>query len=99
MFHPLYSILALILFIISIKKVASFNMDAQRNLFNAVKENARLLLWGLILLTLLMFIPYQIWVLTGSSAGWDGMYIIGGTGLLMVIFSFAYFYRESSRAG
>lgn len=57
---------------------------------NEDKHHAILLLWGIGIIFLLLFVPYQAWQLAGSSRGWDGALILGSSlmGIVLITLGF-----------
>ncbi len=49
-------------------------------------------MWGVLIILAMILIPYQVWVMTGASHYWDGVYIVFGTAILTIIVSFTFYY-------
>lgn len=52
---------------------------------------------GVLIIFAMILIPYQVWVLTGSSHYFDAVYIIGGTTLITIIVSFTFYYFRAKK--
>ncbi|NMH67946.1 hypothetical protein HF072_04005 [Bacillus sp. RO3] len=84
-------VLALVLLLFTLRKMSSIGKTHPQSSLKEIKRNSKLLFWGVWYCFFFLLIPYQIWVITGSSSGWDGAYIIGGAAVFTVIMSFAYY--------
>ncbi|MBM6618841.1 hypothetical protein [Bacillus suaedaesalsae] len=62
---------------------------------NQIKQNTYLLLLGVLIVGCILYIPYQIWRVTGSPTDWDGMYILGGS--LVGTFVLCFFIYATSK--
>ncbi len=62
-----------------------------------IKQNFILLIWGIPILFTIIFIPYQVWVLTGMLNRWGGVYIIGGTFLLTLTIMYIFYYKRKGK--
>jgi hypothetical protein len=65
-----------------------------KSTIHEIKQNIILLLCGIPVIVALANIPYQVWVLTGKSNDWDGVYIIGGTAIIVIIISFVFYNKR-----
>lgn len=67
------------------------------NTDDEVKHNATVLLWGIGILGLILFIPYQAWVLAGSSQGLHGALVMGASLIFSVFICFSTYYFIKGR--
>ncbi len=89
MMHLILLVLSLSVLLIIVRKMVTVEMRQRpSNISDEEKHNAILLLWGIGIMFLLLFIPYQAWQLAGSSRGWDGALIMGSSlmGSVLIFF-------------
>ncbi|MCP8616357.1 hypothetical protein [Salirhabdus salicampi] len=86
-------IVAIFLLLFALRKVSMIKYSKKHSALKEAKQNVVSLLWGVLIILAMGFIPYQVWVLTGSSHYWDGVYIVGGTALLTIAVSFIFFIK------
>ncbi|MDL4842300.1 hypothetical protein [Aquibacillus rhizosphaerae] len=95
-------IISIILLLFIISKVTSVEKRKIVSMTDEVFQNFYLLLWGIGLIFLILFIPYQVWRITGSSYGWGGAYIFGFTVIaiiLLVYYSYSKFKLKRESIG
>ena len=97
MLHFILLTLSLFLLFFVAKKIVSLEKMKSKSILKEAKQNAFMLLWGAVLIFLLLFIPYQVWKLTGSSHGWDGVYIVGGAEIITISLLFYYYNKVKIR--
>ncbi|WP_430786706.1 hypothetical protein VBD025_14510 [Virgibacillus flavescens] len=90
----IFLILAVFILIVVIRMLACVGVKKPASPIKEVKHNVIKLLLGIVLCTIILVIPYQIWMLTGSSHDWDAAYIIGATAIITVVFCFYYYYKR-----
>ena len=92
-----YLLLIVTIFVLlfALRKISMIKYYKGISVLKEAKQNVVLMLWGLLVFAAIIFIPYQVGVLTGSSHNWDGFYIIGGIGILTITVSFIFYYRSS----
>ncbi|WP_430787254.1 hypothetical protein VBD025_15970 [Virgibacillus flavescens] len=88
---------AIFILLFSLRKISMIKYSKTDSSLKDSKQNVVSLLWGILVISAIIFIPYQVWVLTGSSHYWDGAYIIGGTALLTIVLTFVFYYKSTSR--
>ena len=88
-------LIAIILLLFSLKKLARIKYSNTDGLAEDVKQNVLSLLWGIVVVSAILAIIYQVWVVTGKSSYWDGVFILGGTALLTFFSSFWFYYKSS----
>ncbi|WP_113929452.1 hypothetical protein [Bacillus sp. P14.5] len=88
-------ILAIFVLLFALRKVSMIKYSKKHSALIDVQQNAKSLLWGVLVISAIIFIPYQVWVLTGKSHYFDAVYIIGGTALLTIALSFIYYYKSA----
>lgn len=86
-------VIALITLIYILKKIATLENVNAKSLTNEIKQNTIMMMWGILLVICLLFIPFQIWVITGSSNNWDGVYMIGAS-IIATLFICMAFYSK-----
>ncbi|WP_100405595.1 hypothetical protein [Bacillus solitudinis] len=87
-------ITAILVLFFSLKQMTLVEKSKNKSTMQEIKQNISLLLCGIPSIVALVFIPYQVWVLTGKSNDWDGVYIIGGTVIIAIIISFVFYYKR-----
>ncbi|WP_113927073.1 hypothetical protein [Bacillus sp. P14.5] len=92
-----YLLFILVIFVLlfALRKVSMIKYSKRHSALIDVQQNAKSLLWGVLVISAIIFIPYQVWVLTGKSHYFDAVYIIGGTALLTIALSFIYYYKSA----
>ncbi|CQR47525.1 hypothetical protein BN1058_01848 [Paraliobacillus sp. PM-2] len=90
-------IAAIFLLLIALRKISMIKYAKGISTLKEAKQNVISMLWGVLVISALIIIPYQVWVLTGSSQYWDGVYIIGGTALLTITVSIISYYKSSMK--
>jgi len=88
-------IVAIFVLLFALRKISMIKYNKGISVLKEAKQNLVSMLWGLLVFAAIIFIPYQVWVLTGSSHYWDGVFIIGGTGILTITVSFIFYYKSS----
>ncbi|WP_217585862.1 hypothetical protein [Lentibacillus saliphilus] len=88
-------IVAAIALLFALRKISLIKYSKNTSFLRDAKHNVMSLLWGIPVFIAIMLIPYQVWILTGSSRYWDGVYIIGGTAILTIAVSFVFYYKCS----
>ncbi|WP_339149180.1 MULTISPECIES: hypothetical protein [unclassified Sutcliffiella] len=77
MMHLVLLVLGLSVLIGIVRTMVTVEMRQKpSDIGNEEKHHALLLLWGIGIIFLMLFIPYQAWQLAGSSLGWDGALIV-----------------------
>ncbi|WP_456276279.1 hypothetical protein [Bacillus sp. AK128] len=71
----------------AIEKVSASSMGKE------IEKNTIIMLWGILLVFCMLFIPYQIWSLTGSLTDWNGVFIIGASLIGTVIISYTLYFK------
>lgn len=87
-------IIAIIILLFSLRKMSMMKYLKSNFTTKEVKQNVISLCWGIVIFCAILFIPYQVWVLTGKSHYFDAVYIIGGTALITTIISFIFYYKS-----
>jgi tellurite resistance protein TehA-like permease len=87
-------VIAIIILFISLWKMAVMKQTNKQTTKQEIQQNIILLAWGIPLISALVLIPYQVWVLSGKSIDWDGVYIIGGAAVLTIVISFTFYYKS-----
>ncbi|TYS17133.1 hypothetical protein FZC78_11005 [Rossellomorea vietnamensis] len=88
-------ILSIFVLLFALRKVSMIKYSKRHSVFKDVQQNAKSLLWGVLVISAIIFIPYQIWVLTGEPQTFGAVYIIGGTALLTIALSFIFYYKSA----
>ncbi|AST91277.1 MULTISPECIES: hypothetical protein [Sutcliffiella] len=86
---------SIILLLFSLKKIAMIKYRTTDGIAADIKQNILSLLWGIVVVSAILTIIYQVWVVTGKSSYWDGVFILGGTALLTFFSSFWFYYKSS----
>ncbi|GGM18363.1 hypothetical protein GCM10011351_00190 [Paraliobacillus quinghaiensis] len=86
-------IISIFLLLFALTKVSKVKYSKDASTLKEAKLNVISLLWGVVIIAAMIFIPYQVWTISGSSTYWDGAYILLGTGLITAIFSFIFYYK------
>ncbi|ENH96865.1 hypothetical protein J416_08444 [Gracilibacillus halophilus YIM-C55.5] len=92
--NVLLLIVAIVILLFILRKLSMIEYSNRHSALKDAKQNVISLLWGVVVISTIIFIPYQVWVLTGKSLYWDGVYIIGGTALLTIAISFIFYYKS-----
>jgi len=87
-------ITAVLVLLLSLRQMTLIEKSTNKSAIQEIKQNINFLLYGIPMIATLVFIPYQVWVLTGESNDWDGVYIIGGTALSIIVISLVYYYKR-----
>ncbi|WP_369413967.1 hypothetical protein [Gracilibacillus salinarum] len=90
-------ILSFVVFFSSLKLLSVIKYRDEHSYFTEIKHNCLSLICGLSLITSLVSVTYQIWVLVGSPNSFAGGYFVLGTALLLFITSFVVFYKFIQR--
>ncbi|QHS22396.1 hypothetical protein GWK91_05260 [Virgibacillus sp. MSP4-1] len=90
-------LIAVFVLLIALKRLSMITFAEDDTVLKAVKHKALSLFWVILIISSFIYIPYNVWILTGRSHYWDGVYITGGTALITIITSFVYYYKTSSR--
>ncbi|MCT8136680.1 hypothetical protein H1D32_02300 [Anaerobacillus sp. CMMVII] len=90
-------ILGVVFLLIVVKIIAELEKVKPATMANEIKKNTIMLPFGIILLLLIIFIPYQVWILFGSPVGWEILYIFGISIFLTLCLCFGYYYRIKTR--
>ncbi|WP_208586178.1 hypothetical protein [Gracilibacillus suaedae] len=90
-------ITAILVLLFSLRQISMIKYPKRHSALKEVKQNAISMLWGVLVIAAIIFIPYQVWVITGSSPYWDGVYVIGGTALLTITVSFIIYDKSYQR--
>ncbi len=77
----------------SVKKLAKVNQGQNHIIKEDIIRNSKMLVMGLMMVLSLFLIISQVWVMTGGSHDWDGVYVVGGTIVLTLLISFWYFFK------
>ncbi len=88
-------VVAILVLLFSLRKLSMIKYSKTLSVVKEAKQNARSMLWGVLVIAAMIYIPYQVWLLAGSSPYWDGLYIIAGTVLLTISLSFIFYYKNS----
>ncbi|WP_100407830.1 hypothetical protein [Bacillus solitudinis] len=91
-------IIAILVLFFSLRQMTLIEKSKNKSTMQEIKQNISLLLCGIPAIVALVFIPYQVWVLTGKSNDWDGVYIIGGTVIIAIIISFVFYYKRKLKS-
>ncbi|MGD6966231.1 hypothetical protein ACQCVP_07375 [Rossellomorea vietnamensis] len=83
-----------IVLLFSLRNLTLIEQRDNHSITQEIRQNVRLLLYGIPLIGALAFIPYQVWVITGKSEDWDGMFIMGGTAITAIILSYFIYYKR-----
>lgn len=88
-------ILSMVILLFSIRKMSFIEKSKNnKSISQEIMYHVYLLLWGFPLVVTLLFIPYQTWILTGRSSGWDGGYILFGIAIITILISFTIYYKS-----
>ncbi|WP_411955039.1 hypothetical protein ACKXGF_04500 [Alkalibacillus sp. S2W] len=90
-------IAAITLLLIATRQLSKINYTDGFSVLKEAKQNIISMLWGTFIVTLIIFIPYQVWTVTGMSTYWGGVYIFGGSLLLTIALTFIFYYHSSVR--
>ncbi|MFE8700834.1 hypothetical protein ACFYKX_09425 [Cytobacillus sp. FJAT-54145] len=88
-------IIAIFVLLFALRKISMIKYSKRLSVLKEAKQNVISMLWGVLVIAAIIFIPYQVWILTGSSHYWDGVYIIGGATLFTIIISFIFYYKST----
>ncbi|NMH72925.1 hypothetical protein HF078_07575 [Bacillus sp. RO2] len=92
MMHLVLLVLGLTVLLVIVRTMVTVELRQQPSYIeNEDKHHAILLLWGIGIIFLLLFIPYQAWQLAGSSRGWDGALILGSSLMGSVLISLGFY--------
>lgn len=86
----LLSVAIITLFVV-LKKITTIESRKANSVKKQIKQHTILSLWGILLGVCILIIPYQIWIITGSSTDWNGVYIIGIAFLVTVVMSMTFY--------
>lgn len=81
----------------ALTKLSKIRYSKDDSILKEAKLNIISLLWGVLIVTSMILIPYQVWVITGGSNYWDGVYIFLGTGLLSILISFIFYNKVAAK--
>ncbi|MBP3951099.1 hypothetical protein [Bacillus suaedae] len=87
-------ITVILVLLLSLRQMILIEKSKNKSTMQEIKQNISLLLCGIPTIAALVFIPHQVWVLTGKSNDWDGVYIIGGTAIIVMVISFVFYYKK-----
>ncbi|WP_078549196.1 hypothetical protein [Litchfieldia alkalitelluris] len=87
-------VIVIIILFISIIKMTVLEKLKTKSTTEEIKQNVTFIFWGIPIIFALVFIPYQVWALTGKLNDWGGVYILGGTALLTIIITFTLYYTR-----
>jgi len=90
-------LIAMVTLLAVLKKITLIESTSTKSLKNEVKKNTQLMLWGILLMFCVLLIPYQVWVITGSSNDWDGVYILGAVLIVTVILCFTMYSKYKKK--
>lgn len=85
MMHLVLLAIGLFVLIAIVRTMVAVEMRQKPSIIDDEKHHAVLLLWGIGIIFLLLFIPYQAWQLAGSSRNWDGALIVGSSLMASVL--------------
>lgn len=85
---------AVITMIVVLNNIISIEKKKPSSMGKEIKQTLHIMPWGLLLLGCLILIPFEVWVLTGSSNDWDGVYIVAATFIMTLILCYAYYYKR-----
>jgi len=88
---------AIVVLLFALRKITMIKYPKKNTVIKEAKKNTVSLLWGVLVVSAIIFIPYQVWVLTGSSHYFDAVYIIGGTAFLTTTLSFIFYYKSAKK--
>ncbi|MCA1029714.1 hypothetical protein LCL95_01555 [Bacillus timonensis] len=91
-------ITAIIVLLFSLRKISMIKYSKEHSVLKEAKLNALSMVWGVFVISAIIFIPYQVWGLTGGSHDWDGAYTVGLTALLTVAVSFVFYHKISLKS-
>jgi hypothetical protein len=98
MMHLILLLVGLTALLLIVRKMVSVELQQKSStILDEAKHNAIILLWGITIMFLLLFIPYQAWQLAGSSQYWDGAFVMGGSLIASVFICFGYYYAVKGR--
>ncbi|MEI5908605.1 hypothetical protein WAK64_16275 [Bacillus spongiae] len=86
--------IAMIVWLFSLHRLSKIKYSRRSTILQEAKQNVISLFWGCLIVLAIIFIPYQAWLLTGSSENWDGVYIFGGTIGLIIFVSLRIYYKR-----
>ncbi|MFC0560830.1 hypothetical protein [Halalkalibacter alkalisediminis] len=84
-------VVAIVTLLTVLKRITAIEKINAGSIKKEIKKHTFLMLWGIIFVSCILFIPYQIWVLTGSSNDWNGVYIIGASVIATIIMCFTFY--------
>ncbi|WP_046173609.1 hypothetical protein [Domibacillus indicus] len=76
-----------------LRKIISIERIKPESAAKKIKKNAIMMVWGLLLVFCILFIPYQTWILTGRLNDWNGVYILGASATATVILCFSFYFK------
>lgn len=88
-------VVAIFFLFFALRSISKIKYSKRLSVLKEAKQNVISMLWGVLVIGAFIFIPYQVWVLTGSSHDWDGVYIIGGTAFLTITICFIFYYKST----
>ncbi|QFT87871.1 hypothetical protein FIU87_04315 [Bacillus sp. THAF10] len=98
MMHLILLLTGLICLVIIVRKMVKVEMKGTpTDIGNEAKHNAVILLWGIGILFLILFIPYQVWKFAGGSLGLDGVVVLGLSLIGSVLLCFSSYYIIKGR--
>ena len=90
-------IVAIFVLLYALRKISMIKYSKGHTAIKEAKQNAASLLWGVLVISALIFTPYQVWVITGSSHYWDGAYILGGSVILTIAVGCIFYYKSATK--
>ncbi|KGP92391.1 hypothetical protein N780_01810 [Pontibacillus chungwhensis BH030062] len=95
--NVIWLLIAILVLLVSLTRLTRTENNKPHSVFEDIKTNVRLLLYGIPILVMLAYIPYQVWVITGKSNGWGVAYVMGGTAFITIVISLVFYYRIKLR--
>ncbi|NIK12621.1 hypothetical protein [Alkalibacillus almallahensis] len=90
-------IAAITLLLIATRQLSKIKYTDGFSVLKEAKQNIISMLWGTLIVVMIIHIPHRIWVITGSSPYWGGVYIFGGSLLVTIALTFIFYYQSSVR--
>ena len=89
MMHLILLALGLLVLLAIVHTMVTVELRQRPSNINEDKNHAILLLWGIGIMSVLLFIPYQAWQFAGSSRDWQGALILGSSLMASVLICLA----------
>ncbi|TYR78382.1 hypothetical protein FZC66_19705 [Priestia megaterium] len=88
-----FLVVAVLTLLVALKRITAIEKAHTNSIPKEIKHNIFMMFWGILLVSCIVFAPYQVWVLTGASNDWDGVYMIEAS-LIATLFICVTFYSK-----